>query len=174
MHATEQVSPQLNGRAALSMNVTKTQPQGQRLQMPMSGRVEARGSLSCVQDTCAIERGTTYSSTLPCASLWTEPGAAITTHSNAPPSQAAWMDGPALAAVAVLNFAFHLVWSFFAIARGMMYVVFESGRPPVSTARADFGVQGAWRCMARGKLKEGCISQIQENAHGALGSAQRR
>ena len=124
MHATEQVSPQLNGRAALSMNVTKTQPQG----LEMSGQMEARGSLPCVQDTNAIERGTTYSSTLPCASLWTEPGAAITNHSNAPPSQAAWMDGPALAAVAVLNFAFHLVWSFFAIVRGMMYVVLEINR----------------------------------------------
>ena len=57
MHATEQASPQLNGRAALSMNVTKTQPQGQRLQMPkMSGRGD-KGSLSCEQDTYAIERG---------------------------------------------------------------------------------------------------------------------
>ena len=99
MHATEQASLQLDGRAALSMNVTKTQPQGQRLQMPnMSGRVKAWGSLSYVQDTKAIERGTTYSSTLPCTSMWTEPGAAMTNHSNAPPSHAAWMDGPALAA----------------------------------------------------------------------------
>mgnify|MGYP001488753725 CR=1 FL=1 len=49
MHATEQASPQLNGRAALSMNVTKTQPQGQSLQTPVFGRVAARGSLSCEQ-----------------------------------------------------------------------------------------------------------------------------
>ena len=34
MHATEQASPQVNGRTALSMNVTKTQPQGQSLQIP--------------------------------------------------------------------------------------------------------------------------------------------
>ena len=65
MHATVQASPQLNGRAALSMNVAKTQPQGQSLQTPVFGRVEARGSLSCEQNTKAIERGSIYCSTMP-------------------------------------------------------------------------------------------------------------
>ena len=38
------------------------------------------------------------------------------------------MDGPALAAVAVLNFGFHLVWSFCAIVRGMIYAFVQSYR----------------------------------------------
>ena len=129
MHATEQASPQLNGRAALSMNVTKTQPQGQRLKMPTSGRVEDKESPPGGQDTDMIERGNTYYSIVSCTSLWTEPGAAITNHSNAPPSQAAWMDGPALAAVAGLTFGFRLVWSFCAIVRGMMYAFAEQSAP---------------------------------------------
>ena len=129
MHATEQASPQLDGREALSMNVTKTQPQGQTLQRPnMSGRGD-KGISPGVQAKYAIERGTTYPSTPPGASLWTEPGAAITNHSNAPPSQAAWMDGPALAAVAGLNFGFHLVWTFCAIVRGMMYAFADQSAP---------------------------------------------
>ena len=128
MHATEQTSPQLNGRAALSMNVTKTQPQGQRLQMPKMSERGDKGISPGAQDIYTSERSTTYSSTLPCTSLWTEPGAAITNHSNAPRSQAAWMDGPALAAVAVLNFGFHLVWSFCAIVRGMMHAFLQRNR----------------------------------------------
>ena len=35
----EQASRERNGQAALSMNVAETQPRGQRLQMPTSGRV---------------------------------------------------------------------------------------------------------------------------------------
>ena len=84
MHATEQTSPQLNGRAALSMNVTKTQPQGQRLQMPKMSERGDKGISPGAQDIYTSGRSTTYSSTLPCTSLWTEPGAAITNHSNAP------------------------------------------------------------------------------------------
>ena len=50
MHATEQASPQLNGRAALSMNVTKTQPQGQRLQMPKMSERGDKGISPGAQD----------------------------------------------------------------------------------------------------------------------------
>eukprot|EP00949_MAST-11_sp_MAST-11-sp1_P003347 g3347.t1 len=50
MHATEQTSPQLNGRAALSMNVTKTQPQGQRLQMPKMSERGDKGISPGAQD----------------------------------------------------------------------------------------------------------------------------
>ena len=187
--------------------------------MPTSGRVVISPG---VQGTDVIERCGTESLTVPCQSLWAEPSAAITRHSSAPPSQAVWMDGAALAAVAALNFGLHLVWSFYAIVRGMMHAVLvinrlwpepsapcafsgvwlmqpcvgllramhrntpctfsemkfqprgarppieDSGRSPVGTV---FGVHGAWRCMARRKPTQGCISQIPENAHGALGSA---
>ena len=78
------------GGAVHERNLPRRSRKGRGCKYPCLDRVEAaRGSLSCVQDTDAIERGTAYSSTLPCTSLWTEPGAAITNHSNAPPSQAA-------------------------------------------------------------------------------------
>ena len=121
----EQASRERNGQAALSMNVAETQPRGQRLQMPTSGRVVISPG---VRGTDAIERCSTECLTVPCQSLWAEPSAAITRHSSAPPSQAAWMDGPALAAVAALNFGLHLVWSFYAIVRGMMHAVLEINR----------------------------------------------
>ena len=95
-----------------------------------------------VQGTDVIERCGTESLTVPCRSLWAEPSAAITRHSSAPPSQAAWMDGPALAAVAALNFGLHLVWSFYAIVRGMMHAVLEINRlwPEPSAPCAFSGV----------------------------------
>ena len=85
----EQASRERNGQAALSMNAAKTQPRGQRLQMPKSGRIISPG----VRGTNVIERCSTECLTVPCASLWAEPGATSTRHSSAPPSHA-WMDSP--------------------------------------------------------------------------------
>ena len=112
MHATEQASPQLNGRAALSMNVTKTQPQGQSLQTPMFGRVAARGSLSCEQNTKAIERGSIYCSTMP--------GERSICHLSTSPQS--WIDGPALP-TAVLSLRLRLVWTVCAIMQGAGCIV---------------------------------------------------
>ena len=135
----EQASRERNGQAALSMNVAETQPRGQRLQMPTSGRVIISPG---VRGKNVIDHCSTESLTVSCQSLWAEPSAAITRHSSAPPSQAAWMDGPALAAVAALNFGLYLVWSFYAIVRGMMHAVLVINRlwPEPSAPCAFSGV----------------------------------
>ena len=112
MYATEQASPQVNGRAALSMNVTKTQPQGQSLQTPVFGRVAARGSLSCEQNTNAIERGSIYCSTMP--------GERSICHLSTSPQS--WIDGPALP-TAVLSLRLRLVWTVCAIMQGAGCIV---------------------------------------------------
>ena len=86
-----------------------------------------------VQGTDVIERCGTESLTVPCQSLWAEPSRR---------KSQAWMDGPALAAVAALNFGLHLVWSFYAIVRGMMHAVLEINRlwPEPSAPCAFSGV----------------------------------
>ena len=91
-HATEQRLPS-DGRAALSMNVTETQPQEQSCKCPrLTGTRNIRVSKTYALSAAPIPL------TPPCQVV---AGRAQQCQPwNAPPSQAAWMDSSALAAVA--------------------------------------------------------------------------